>query len=1056
MLKRILIFSAFALLYLLLAPVAGDAQQRVISGTVRDTAGGPLPGATLAIQHTDAAVISEEDGSFSLNVPAGGTTLVVSFVGMETKEIPLDGSTVFNVVLTRRQEALSKLVVVGYGSVRRKDMTGAIATVSGDELLRGDPTNIVAGLQGKVAGVNVTHNDGAPGAGLTVQIRGTNSFLGGTQPLYVIDGIPLSTDNASATPSSVESGDRQTINALSFLNPEDIASIDILKDASATAIYGSRGANGVILITTKKGKTGTDKVELDVDYAVTRVARKIKMLDAYHYASMQNEAYANSNKFEGTSYSLPFPGAMVAASVPDSFYYAKGPNDFIGNSTDWQDEIFQTALTQNYTLSVSGGSDKGNYLVSGRYLSQNGIIRSSFYRQYTIHTNLQRYVKKWLTIGSNTSFSRGNNKMVKTNTEDLFSEAGVVRAALAFYPTSPLRDSTLHDFTRASGVSNPYVYTRDVLNQINSEQVFSSNYLEVTLYQGLKFRQNIGLSYYDGKRDQYFPRTVYEGMEDLGLAYKSDNNWQSVTSESLLSYSKRFGRHSVDATAGFTYENSVGKSTSMKASNFVNDLLQNNNMAGGQVYSQPQSAKSENSLASFLGRINYGFADKYLFTASLRTDGSSKFAKNNKWAYFPSAAFAWRLSSESFMKRLTFLNDAKIRLSYGRTGNQGIGAYQSLDKLVPYSYPFDGSLYTGYADDVYAGPANDNLKWETTSQYNAGLDATLFKSRLTFHFDVYYKKTVDLLQNITIPGSTGFTTQLVNTGSIRNKGMEVSVNAVAVNGRAFKWDVTGNISFNRNKILDLGGLSRQFASRLDANNDQPFIEQVGYPIGMLYGYEEEGIYRNEAEVRADPVYANQSDAIIKRTVGEIRYKDRNGDGAITDTDRVFIGNVNPKFTYGLVNNFSYKRFTLSIFIQGVEGGDIVNMNNLYLANIGAFNNITREMYDGRWTTENWENAKWPKPEEQYWRSFRFTKRWIEDGSYIRLKSLSLGYDVKLNSPFVSSLHIYVNATNVFTITGYSGYDPDVNGYGADPSRRGVDLGGYPSSRVINFGVKCVF
>ncbi|HEY4337250.1 MAG TPA: SusC/RagA family TonB-linked outer membrane protein, partial [Puia sp.] len=450
--------------------------------------------------------------------------------------------------------------------------------------------------------------------------------------------------------------------------------------------------------------------------------------------------------------------------------------------------------------------------------------------------------------------------------------------------------------------------------------------------------------------------------------------------------------------------------------------------------------------------------DRYLFTLSFRDDGTSKFQPKNRWSAFPSGAFAWHASNEPFLQSIVgVLSDAKLRVSYGRTGNQGVGPYMTLSKLVPYPYTFNGSLANGYANDYYAGPGNVDLKWETTDQYDAGVDLAFLKNRISFHADIYYKRTHDLLQNITIPPTTGFGTQLVNRGEVANRGLELGANATAINTKNFIWNVSANISFNRNKIVSLGGgVTEQFATRINTNGDQPFIQKVGQPIGALYGYVEQDIYRNEAEVRADPVMAGQPDAIIKRTVGEIRYKDLDHDGAITSKDQQLIGNVNPKFTYGITNSFSFKGFDLSFLIQGVYGNDIINMNTYFLSNIGGFNNITEKMWNDRWTFSNWEHAKGPKAEQQYWRAFKFSRRFIEDGSYIRLRNISLGYNVRTRMNFIQSIRVFATVNNLITITKYSGYDPDINGYGDDPSRRGVDMGGYPSSKVYNLGVQCIF
>jgi len=1054
--------SLLALLLLMLTalPPGARAQSQRVTGTVRDDKGTPIVGATVTVLHSNISAATDATGVFTLPVPAGRQTLLISHVGMQSQEIPVKGATTGVIVLKAAAENLGDVVVVAYGTVKKKDLTGSVETLSGSDLLKGTPTNIVSGMQGKLAGVVVSQSDGAPGAGLNITVRGSNSFIG-TQPLYVVDGIPYIIGNGDATPSSVSGSEQSTVNALSFLNPNDIESITVLKDASATAIYGSRGSNGVVIITTKKGKKGEDRVELDGSLAVSKVMREIKMLDAYGYASMQNEGVSNANYFEPgpTPRTLPYPGTLQQSPTnPDSMVYYPAPKDYIGKSNDWQKEIFHTGITNNYTLNVSGGSDKGNYLLSGSYLDQTGVIQDSRFKQMGIRANLTRNVNKWLTVGSNTSFNRSTNQLVKTNNEDLSGGVGVVKAALAFAPTAPLRDSSTNQFTAATQVSNPYVYVHSVKNQILVSNIFSSNYVEAKIAKGLTFKQNLGISYYNNQREQYYPRTVYEGLSYYGLAYQSQGWYNSITSESLLNFAKTLGDHQLLFTGGFTYEDDQASNKSQQASNFVNDALQDNNMNGGQNMPVLTTNKTKSDLVSFLGRVTDNIKDRYLITLSFRDDGTSKFQPRNRWSQFPSGAFAWHFSNEAFFQGLlSTVSDAKLRVSYGRTGNQGVGPYMTLSKLIPYPYTFNGSLANGYADDYYAGPGNADLKWETTDQYDAGLDLAFLKNRITFHGDVYYKRTHDLLQNITIPPTTGFGTQLVNRGEVANKGLELTVAAIPVTTKNFNWNLSANISFNRNKIVSLGGgVTEQFATRINTNGDQPFIQKVGQPIGALYGYVEQDIYRNEAEVRADPVMANQGDAIIRRTVGETRYKDLDHDGAITSKDQQLIGDVNPKFTYGFTNSFSWKGFDMNFLIQGVYGNDIINMNTYFLSNIGGFNNITQKMWNDRWTFTNWENAKGPKAEQQYWRAFHFSRRFIENGSYVRLRNITVGYNVHPRVNFVQSVRVFATVNNLVTITKYSGYDPDINGYGDDPSRRGVDMGGYPSSKVYNLGVQCIF
>lgn len=582
--------------------------------------------------------------------------------------------------------------------------------------------------------------------------------------------------------------------------------------------------------------------------------------------------------------------------------------------------------------------------------------------------------------------------------------------------------------------------------------------MEAKFLKDFKFRQNVGFNYSSSARDQYYPTTVFEGFAMRGWGLKSDNIWNNITSESILTYDKKIEKHSLNVMGAGTFERTNGQSKRAEAKTFPNDNLQNENLAAGEVIMPVVTNRYQSTLMSFLGRANYSYDDRYLLTLSFRQDGSSKFGKDNKWAGFPSAAAAWKISNEDFMKNLKVVSDLKLRFSYGKTGNQGIGSYASLAKLSVYNYVFGGAIQTGLANDIFAGPANDKLKWETTSSYNLGLDVGLFKNRLNLTIEAYKKITDDLLQNLTIPSSTGFKTKLVNSGSIENKGLEVSLNGKVVKTKDFEWSSNFNISFNRNKILSLSAdVTEQYARNI-STGDAPFIQTVGKPIGALYGYIEDGYYDNEAEVRNDPQYTNQGNAIILRTIGEIKYKNLDGDPTtMSQGDRTFIGDVNPDYTFGFTNNFKYKKFDLSVFVNGVQGNDIINMNTRFNANLGTNKNITQEMADGAWAQgKDNSNATGPKIMRQFFRNLLFSRRFIEDGSFVRIKNVTLGYEIPVKSTVISRMRVAVGVNNLFTFTKYSGFDPEMNSYGDNPALFGVDLGGYPNNRTYNFSLRCNF
>lgn len=1053
-----LTINLLAILVCLLCSTNAFTQDFNLSGKISDESGSPLPGVSVSIKNTKLITITDANGNFKISTPSSSQTIVFSSLGMQAQEIPIGNRVTFNITLRSSNTLLSDVVIIGYGTMKKSDLTGSVARIEREEFVRDVPTNILQAIQGKIAGVNVTQNDGAPGAGLSIRIRGSNSFLGGTEPLYVIDGIPFNNASSGSTPMSIGEDEKQTLNAMSFINPNDIETIDILKDASATAIYGSRGANGVVLITTKKGKAGKDKIEGSFNVGMAQVSRRIDVLTPTEYAEYQNLAYLNSNIYTGTNYNVPYSGTQISDPLnPGKTYYDKGPQDYIGDNNNWQDRIFRNGLYQNYSVNISGGNEMGTHSITFNYLDQEGTVINSNYNRFGLGLNLNRNISKSFKIGTSTSLASTLTSGVKTGTDKSdAASAGIIRSALTF--PSTISDPIAYDGVGDAFITNPYVYVNDGMNKVRGLNIFSSNYVEATFLKDFKFRQNIGFNYSNSARDQYYPRSVYEGFAVKGWGLKADNVWNNATAESILTYNKKIDKHTLNIIGGGTYERTNGQSKRAEAKTFPNDALQNENLAAGEVIMPVITSRYQSTLISFLGRANYNYDDRYLLTVSYRQDGSSKFGKDNKWAGFPSAAAAWKISSESFMENVKLISDLKLRFSYGKTGNQGIGSYASLAKLSVYNYVFGGNVQTGLANDLFAGPANEKLKWETTGAYNLGLDIGMFKNRLNVSVEVYKKITEDLLQNLIIPSSTGFRTKLVNSGSIENKGLEVTLSGAVAKAKDFEWSSNFNISFNRNKILSLGsGVTEQYGRNI-STGDAPFIQTVGKPIGALYGYVEDGYYDNEAEVRNDLVYTNQGNAIIGRTIGEIKYKNLDNDPtSISQNDRTFIGDVNPDYTFGFTNNFKYKRFDLSVFINGVQGNDVINMNTRFNANLGTNKNITKEMADGAWARGNDNsNATGPKIMRQFFRNLLFSRRFIEDGSFVRIKNVTLGYNVPVKSKTISALRVSAGVNNLFTFTNYSGYDPEINGYGDNPAVFGVDLGGYPNSRTYNFSLRCNF
>lgn len=1052
-------------LMLLIGSMSVQAQTRITGQVIDGAVNEPLIGASVQVPGTSTGTITDLDGNFQFDVPAGKMIIQVSMIGYKTQVINIKGKNHIKVTMQEDSKVMDEVVVVGYGTMKKRDLSGAISQIKGDELMKGGAIDVAHGLQGKIAGVQVSQGDGAPGAGVSITVRGANSFTTSSQPLYIVDGVPFGTDpNGTPVSDANGSGNQQQTSPLSMLNPNDIEKIEVLKDASATAIYGSRGANGVVIITTKKGQTGKPKVEVGMRWSVQNIAKRVKVLDPYTYALYQNEAQTNSNYYEGATGRMPYRGEWEYPYTGSGFIYTQGkynpsPEDFLnpgirtdeyGNvdvveGADWLDEIYHTGFQQEYNASVSGGSDKGWYAFSGNYTDQNGIIRNTGYKRYGISINISRHLTNWLEIGTSSHFSHSVTDFQRTNSEN----TGIIRSALIFPPTTR-EESDQTDWLAA----NPVNYINGSKDRLRQISWFSSSYVEAKIFPWLKFRQNLGLGYNDGHRGTYYGRLTQEGKSPTnGKAGKASNIWKSLTAESLLTFDKTFGVHKINAVVGITFERGSGESESMTATNFPNDYTLDNNMSLALDRPTVKSSSTEQSLESFLARVNYTLLDKYIFTASVRSDGSSVFSKNHKWATFLSGAFAWRASEEQFIKNLNFFSNLKFRISYGETGNQAIGAYRTLAVLDAANYPYNGTLESGVSMIDWRGPNNPDLKWETTAQFNAGIDFGWMDNRLQLTIDYYYKKTRDLLQNVTIPSSSGFSQQLVNSGNVTNQGLEFTLSYDVFKNSPLKWNLSANLSFNRNKIGGLDG--DQYVTGLWSKADQVFLQRNGCPIGTLYGYVEDGFYDNIAEVRSNPEYAALSEAEALRHVGEIKYRDLDGNGRIDKEDRTIIGDTNPKFIYSLTNNFAWKNFSLSFMIQGSQGNDILNYNltDIAMSNIG---NVTMEAYNSRWTPENAAHAKWPKATAGYTRTWLVSNRYVENGSYMRLKYLTIGYDWKRPFPWLENIRFSLTANNLFTITKYSWFDPDVNAAGSNAASPGVDSYSYPSARSFSLGINFVF
>lgn len=1014
-------------LLLLSIPSAARAQQNAplinstLSGVVVDSrTQETLIGAVVHIQGTTHEVSTDRAGRF--NFVTGQPfpyTLIVSFIGYEKATIVVKESPV-QISLKESRNQLNDVVVIGYGTQKKADLTGSVTSISAQEFKKTPVVSLDNGLRGRAAGVQVTSTSNQPGGGTSIRIRGSNSVNTGSEPLYVIDGFPIYNDN-NAFSSGVTAGPKT--NALALINPNDIISVEILKDASATAIYGSRGANGVVLVTTKKGQAGADKIEFSSYLGVQKVAKTIPVLNARDFAGLVNDANGK----------VIYTDQQIAS---------------FGAGTNWQNEIFRDAPVQSYQLGVSGGDQKTKYAVSVNYLDQQGVVINSGFKRYAARFNFEKKVTDRLTFGSTVTTSRTGGNQVLSATSGGEGTIGVVAAALSFSPILPVYqpDGTyVMDSDRGIAMGNPVATAREITNESFTNRTLANVFAELKLIKGLSFKTSVGADLLNNKEKYYAPRTVLAGYTVQGIGRVGALNTTSWLNENTLSYTAGTGRHSLNALAGFTLQKNKSENLISSASGFVNDNLKADNLGSGAVINSPVTNVNSFSLASYIGRLNYAYNHKILVTLTGRVDGSSKFGANNKYGFFPSGALAWKLSEEDFIRQLDVFSSLKLRGSYGKTGNQEISSYQSLAGLSSFSYIIGDKVVKGFAPGNIPNP---DLKWESTAQTDAGLDAGFFNGRLNLTVDAYYKKTTNMLLFVNVPWSTGFSSALQNIGSMENKGLELSLNGNIVN-KTLKWDASFNISWNKNKVLDLGPVSQILTGEINGylKISDPIVIQPGKPLGAFYGYVSDGIFQNAAEVA--------NGAQPSAVPGDRRYADLNHDGKIDAADRQFIGNSQPKFFGGMSHDFSYKAFDLGLSFNWVYGNKILNSTRAEL-DLPTGQKNSSERVNDRWTATNPSTTI---PRASLNRAFLFSDALLEDGSYLRLNTLTLGYHLPagvLRSLRVSNVKIYASALNLFTITHYTGYDPESNQSGQNNILRGIDSDAYPSARTFLLGINVGF
>lgn len=1012
--------------------IPNQEQSEEINGIVYDgQTGATLPGVNILVKGTTIGTSTNMDGEFTLNVPALSDTLLVSYIGYEDLVEPIEGRVQINLTLTPTAVLGEEVVVVGYGNLRRQDVTGSISSVRSDELENSLASSFDSALQGRAAGVMVMTNSGQPGGGVSVRIRGTNSLTNDAEPLYVIDGIPISAETGDGT------------NALATLNPNDIESIDILKDASAAAIYGSRGANGVVLVTTKRGEAGETHVDYSSYVGFQQLPGRIDVMNLPEYAEYRNRQ-----------------AELVGFGARPEF---QDPS-ILGEGTNWQDELFQTAAMQDHTLAISGGDVNTRYRLSAGYFGQDGIATGSNFNRYSARLNLDNNPRPWLQIGTSLNLSRADERLT-------VSEADLVNLAIRQSPDIPVRSPdgswggpSQSEFT----LENPVAMAQIVDDTRHRREILGSIYADVNFLDNLSLRSELNVSYNFTNRNQFTPTYEFNArtneLNESTRSRSSSEFWQSKT---YLTYVQPIGEQlSINTVAGHEIEVFEYDGLSGLRQNFPGNNIQEL-AAGDAATAGNNSWAGSNSMQSFFSRMNLNYGDRYMLTGTIRADASSRFGSENRWGYFPSFAGSWRISNESFFN-IDPVNELRFRVGYGFVGNQNIGNYLFGSALSVTATQWGSGVRP-------SNIANPNLQWESTESMNLGLDVTILNERISLTADVYQKWTNNLLLTPPLPlysgttgtGAIGAPTQ--NIGSLENEGIEFSLNSVNVN-QNLRWESTFIYSMNRNKVTEMDR-STSFIERQINFFDPVSRTIVGQPIGQFYGYVVDGVFEDAEDIQN---HAQQTDNIHPTQgvwVGDLKFQDLNEDGIIDDQDRTVIGDPNPSFQFGITNNFYFRNFDLSVFINGTYGNEIFNQVKRQNENpssdfglLASVNNHARvEMIDPAGSPNDITNVRVTNPGTTVPRitssdpnnNQRISDRFVEDGSYMRLKNLTLGYTLPatLLSRFnMRTARIYLSGENLFTITGYSGYDPEVGSQNQDPLLIGVDNGRYPSQRILTFGI----
>lgn len=976
------------MLLLLILGTMGALAQTTIIGTVEDSSGEPLIGASVLVKGAKTGASTDLDGNFKISIPNADATLVISYIGYKTVEMPAENG--MKVVLEEDNKMLDEVVVIGYGSVRRGDVTTAISSVSQKDLENRPIVSAAQAIQGKAAGVSVISPNGAPGGEMTIRVRGTTSFNGSNDPLYVVDGVPV--DN------------------IKFLSPTDIADIQILKDASSAAIYGSRAANGVILISTKSANTEKPTISLTAQYGWSKVRKSMDVLNAAQYKELQDE--------------------IGLVNLPVNLM----------DKTDWFDEIYRTGATQNYQASLSQNTGRTKYLINIGYLDQDGVIKPSFYKRYNFRVNVDTKVTDWMKVTANVMYSDYTSNGI--NTGNGANRGGVVLAVINTPTYAPVWDPDKPDqyynnFYGVNITSPAENIGRNQYTRNKENRLIASGNLHFDIISGLTFNSKFTLDRRNAHDTDFIdPVSTTYGRENYGLGYDGRNTNQLLVWDNVINYVKYFAKNKIDIMLGTSWTDSDYRNSWINGSHYRSDDIHSLNAANKISWDNTGTGASKWGIMSYFGRVSYNFDDKYLVTANVRADGSSKLHPDHRWGVFPSFSAAWRLSQESFLRDVQWINDFKIRGGWGQTGNQsGIGDYAYLQRynIIRHEWFKEGQEHA-LPTITQANLRTTDLTWETTTQTNIGIDLTVLRNRLTFTADFYYKKTKDMLMNVSLPsGAAAANTIARNEGKMVNKGFEFAITSHNFTGKNFTWDTQFNMSFNRNKLTGLALQKIYYTAKTsDYVNAQVVRNEPGRPLGGFYGYISDG---------------------VNPETGELMYRDLNDDGKITSSDRTYIGDPNPDFTFGMTNTFFYKGFSLNIFLQGSYGNDIFNASKMEMMG----------MYDGKnQITDVLRRWKIPGqitdvPKAGF--DMKNSTYFVEDGSYLRIKDITLSYDFSgkwMKKVGLTKLQPYFTATNLLTWTKYSGMDPEVNQWGNSGAVQGIDWGTYPQTKTFTLGVNIVF